>query len=60
MIIFSRKIVSKTGPAHKRFSMQTRTIVYTVSNNKAFSYKSKVAELRVKTRPLLRRKPATF
>ena len=60
MIIFSRKIVSETGSAHKYFSIQTCATVYTVSNNKVFGYKSKEAELRVKTQPLLSRKPATF
>lgn len=60
MIILVKKIVSKTDSVHKHFSIQTYAIVYTVNNNKVFSYKSKVAELRVKTRPLLRRKPATF
>lgn len=47
MIILVKKIVSKTDSVHKHFSIQTCAIVYTVSNNKAFSYKSKVAELRV-------------
>ena len=49
MIIFSRKIVSKTGSAHKYFSIQTCATVYTVSiirylviNQKWPSYGSKL------------------